>query len=427
MHGRKGAAATSVANPSTLGCGHTQKTGNSWQERGHACRVPRLRRASAARRATTVALGRASVQAPPDESSGVQSAIAGAVPLLRACRTPRGFGRGMNMLHDRQISTLGASLPPHAGQKSTMDCMKVDHALGSHDPVSYPVTGVDESQIRRVHNVSETECCSTSTAGTACLRVRLVNAVPRLDAQRAHRVDHQRLLAPGVAGQGAQEAQEAGQPCGRLRQARPGHERRRCQQLHGLVSNLHNCIGKVGIPPSDHGRLPIYVQAAGSTTTWCDLHSQGSMQRTPEKQPTRGLASRRERGTRGGTKETVRQEHALALGGLAASAGGARLVAEHVRGHPAQRQLRDARKRGSAPRERCSKAVVLRALLQLRIPCEGMLWGLQSRRACGAATLRGCKLLPRSHGCVSARQCTHIRMVAGVHANPVALTLPTCM
>lgn len=98
-----------------------------------------------------------------------------------------------------------------------------------------------------------------------------------------------------------------------------------------------------------------------------------------------------------------------------ASAEGACLVAEHVRGHPALRQLRGPRERGSAPRERRGKAVVLRALLQLRIPCKGMLRRLQPPRARGAAALRGCKRLPRRHGCISARRCSYVVLQAGMH------------
>ena len=63
--------------------------------RQHACRVSRLRRASAARRATTGALGPADVQAQPDGSSGVQSTIAGAVPSLRAYRPATSISSSM--------------------------------------------------------------------------------------------------------------------------------------------------------------------------------------------------------------------------------------------------------------------------------------------------------------------------------------------
>lgn len=93
------------------------------------------------------------------------------------------------------------------------------------------------------------------------------------------------------------------------------------------------------------------------------------------------------------------------------------LVAEHVRGHPALRQLRGARERWCAPSKRRGKAVVLRALLQLRIPCKGMLRGLQAHSACGAAAVRGCKPLPRRHGCISAQQCALVdKPVASMHA-----------
>ena len=92
------------------------------------------------------------------------------------------------------------------------------------------------------------------------------------------------------------------------------------------------------------------------------------------------------------------------------------LVAEQVRGHPALRQLRSPRVRGGAPRERRRKVVVLRALLQMCIPRKCVLRGLQAPRACRAAALRGGRALPRRHGCISARQRTHIVNTASMHA-----------
>lgn len=83
--------------------------------REHACRVSRLRRASAARRATTGALGRADVQAQPDGSIGVQSAIAGALPSLRACRPAASISR--SMLYDGQSVQRPCSLAKLNGHK----------------------------------------------------------------------------------------------------------------------------------------------------------------------------------------------------------------------------------------------------------------------------------------------------------------------
>lgn len=97
---RQRSAATSVSGKPldlrSCSCAHQAQ----FVAREHACRVSRLRRARAARRATTGALGRADVQAQPDGSSGVQSTIAGAVPSLRACR-PATSIKG-SMLYDGQ-------------------------------------------------------------------------------------------------------------------------------------------------------------------------------------------------------------------------------------------------------------------------------------------------------------------------------------
>ena len=122
------------------------------------------------------------------------------------------------------------------GQTGQSPCRLAEKATGTTDIHSVP----HSETVQKLLRISCTQLVTQrSAAGKARQGVRGVDVAPRLRAQCAGRVHHQRLLAPGVARQGAQEAQEASQPRRRLRQACSGHERRRCQQLHSLAVHLH--------------------------------------------------------------------------------------------------------------------------------------------------------------------------------------------